>query len=160
MAIQIMFNLSLAGIWLFLNGHLTIGSFVFGFLLGAFFLWVFYSKRKKQFYLQKIWKSFVLLLIFLREVITANLSVLRYVCLPLSHLNPGIVAMPIDLRSDFEVVLLANMITLTPGTLTVEVSPDKRILYIHMLDCSNADQVLTHINKAFVERIKEVAGYD
>lgn len=160
MATQIVFNIGLASIWLFLNDSPSMGNFLFGYLLGAFFLSAFYSKRQKQFYLRKLWKAFVLFLVFCKQVIVANLSVLRYVCLPLSYLNPGIVALSIDLRTNFEIVLLANMITLTPGTLTVEISPEGNILYIHMLDCADAPGVLSHIEKEFVNRIKEVVGYD
>ncbi len=160
MATQIVLNLSLAGIWLFLSDFPSASSFVFGYLLGAFFLSVFYSQAHKQFYLVRIWKAFILFIVFFKEVIIANLSVLRYVCLPVSHLNPGIVALDIDLRSKFEIVLLANMITLTPGTLTVEITPEGNTLYIHMLDCADAPKVLAHIEKEFVNRIKEVVGYD
>ena len=71
-------------------------------------------------------------------------------------IKPGIVAMPIDLESDVQITLLANMITLTPGTITAEVSPDNKILYIHVLECEDAEGVIAGINNAFVKRIKGV----
>lgn len=148
----------MAFIWMLLSDSISLQGFLFGYALGSLFLYLFYAHAKKTFYLKKLWKSIVLLLVFCREVVTANLVVLRYVVSPLQRLNPGIIAMHVDFDSDFELVLLANMITLTPGTLTLEVSTDNKTLFLHVLDCSDPEELIGHIRREFVDRIKEVTA--
>ena len=155
MAQQFLLNLSLAFIWTFLSDSVTMAGFLFGYALGALFLYLFYVHAGKTFYLKKLWKSLVLLAVFFKEVISANLTVLRYVLSPLDHLNPGIIAMHVDFDTDFELVLLANMITLTPGTLTLEISTDNKTLFLHVLDSSDPEKLIAHIRR---DRIKEVSA--
>jgi len=158
LAQQFLLNLSLAFIWTFLSDSVTMAGFLFGYALGALFLYLFYVHAGKTFYLKKLWKSLVLLAVFFKEVISANLTVLRYVLSPLDHLNPGIIAMHVDFDTDFELVLLANMITLTPGTLTLEISTDNKTLFLHVLDSSDPEKLIAHIRREFVDRIKEVSA--
>lgn len=155
---QLIYNIGMALIWILLSGSDSPSGFLFGYALGAFSLFLFYAHEKRPFYLKRVWKALVLLIVFCKEVIVSNFSVLRYVMLPLNHLNPGIVAMHVDFDTDFELVLLANMITLTPGTLTLEISQDNHTLFLHTLDCSHPEELIAHINSAFVKRIKEVAA--
>lgn len=159
MATQILFNIALAMIWELLYPKWSVSAFVVGYLLGAVILFLFYYKDRHNFYLNKFWKALILFLIFIKELCLSSLNVLMYVCLPLSHLKPGIVEMDLDedLKSDLELITLANMITLTPGTLTLEISPDNSKLYIHALNCEDPDQVVADIRNAFERRIKEVS---
>lgn len=158
MAQQFLLNLGMAFIWAFLSDSVTLPGFLFGYALGAFFLYLFYVQSGKSFYVRKLWKVFVLLAVFFKEIISANLVVLSYVLSPLERLNPGIIAIHVDFESDFELVLLANMITLTPGTLTLEISTDNKTLFLHVLDSSNPEELIRHIRREFVERIKEVTA--
>ena len=157
MAAQILFNIALAMIWELLYPKWTITAFIVGYLLGAAILFLFYYKDRHNFYLNKFWKAFLLLLVFIRELFLSSINVLIYVCLPLSHLKPGIVEMDVDLDTDMELIVLSNMITLTPGTLTLEISQDNRKLYIHTLNCQDPDKVVADIQNAFERRIKEVS---
>jgi multicomponent Na+:H+ antiporter subunit E len=69
------------------------------------------------------------------------------------NLEPGIFSYELTVDRDFEITLLANLITLTPGTLTVDVSPDRKALYVHAIDCSNVEQTRRDIETAFERRI-------
>lgn len=158
MAQQFLFNLGLAFIWIFLSNKPSLAAFLFGYALGALFLYLFYAQAKKTFYLKKLWKALVLMAVFFKEVVTANLVVLLYVVSPIKRMNPGIIAMHVDFATDFELVLLANMITLTPGTLTLEISTDNKTLFLHVLDCSEPEAVISHIRREFIDRIKEVTA--
>lgn len=155
---QLLYNIGMAVIWILLSDSVSPSGFLFGYLLGAVSLFLFFAHEKRPFYLKHVWKALILLLVFCKEVVVANLSVLRYVVSPLNRMNPGIVAMHVDFDSDFELVLLANMITLTPGTLTLEISHDNHTLFLHTLDCSHPEELIAHINSVFVKRIKEVAA--
>jgi multicomponent Na+:H+ antiporter subunit E len=95
----------------------------------------FYSKN----YFKKLPLGAGLVLYFLKELILASLRVTYDVLTPTHHMNPGIIALPLDATSDLEITLLANMITLTPGTLSLDVSDDKKTLYIHEVYIMNGD---------------------
>ena len=69
--------------------------------------------------------------------------------------KPGIFAFPLTVDRDFEITLLANLITLTPGTLSVDVSEDRKTLYVHALDCSDPEAVKRSITEGFERRIME-----
>lgn len=159
-ASQLTLNVGLAIMLILLIDSLTVAGFLLGFVLGAVCIFAFYNTEgRKNFYLYRTWKLLVLIVIFFKELLIACLIVLRSVFLPISHLNPGIIAMKVDFHTNFELVLLCNMITLTPGTLTLDISPDNKIIYIHVLDCSDPEGVISHIQKEFVDRMKEVWHY-
>jgi multicomponent Na+:H+ antiporter subunit E len=71
-------------------------------------------------------------------------------------IRPGIIAYRTDLRTDFAKSWLANMITLTPGTLTLFVSDDHSTLYIHTLDIDDAEAVSAGIRRAFESKLLEL----
>ena len=74
---------------------------------------------------------------------------------PDMNLKPGIFAYPLKVDRDFEITLLANLITLTPGTLSVDVSDDRRFLYVHALDCSDPEKTREDIADGFERKIME-----
>ena len=74
----------------------------------------------------------------------------------MSSLSPGIVAVPLDLTSDAGITVLANLITLTPGTLSLDVSPDRRTLWVHALDVADPDAFRREVKEGFERRVKEV----
>jgi multicomponent Na+:H+ antiporter subunit E len=93
---------------------------------------------------------------FLKEVVVANLRVAAAVLLPAGRLRPAIVAVPLELDRDAEIALLANMITLTPGTLSLDISRDRRTLYVHAMWTSGPDDLRRDIEDGFQRRIIEV----
>jgi multicomponent Na+:H+ antiporter subunit E len=91
------------------------------------------------------------------EVILSNLNVARIVLLtPNRGLRPGIIAVPLDVTSDAEITTLANLITLTPGTLSLDVSSDRRTLYVHALEVSDPDTFRRGIKAGFERAVMEV----
>jgi multicomponent Na+:H+ antiporter subunit E len=96
------------------------------------------------------------LLFVLKEVVVANLRVAAAVIAPAGRLRPAIVAVPLTLDRDAEIALLANLITLTPGTLSLDVSPDRRTLYVHAMATTSPDDLRREIQQGFERRILEV----
>lgn len=96
------------------------------------------------------------LLFFLREIVIANLRVAMAVLAPRGRLRPAIVAIPLTIDRDAEIALLANLITLTPGTLSLDLSPDRRTLYVHGMDVPSPDVLRREIREGFERRILEV----
>jgi multicomponent Na+:H+ antiporter subunit E len=90
------------------------------------------------------WNPFAwlwLALLFLRELLLSAYAVIRATLAPRLEVRPGIVAVPLRLRSAAGVTLLADMVTLTPGTTALHVSRDRRILYVHAMDAADPDAV-------------------
>lgn len=156
---QVFFNLFLAFIWMGLMGTFDAPMFVSGYVLGSIIMYVLYHKKQSNFYLGRLYKLAALLLVFAWELIKANATVIKRVWSPKVKLTPGIIAMDVDFKYDWELVVLMNMITLTPGTTSIEISADNRTLYVHALDASDPDAVIEDINNTFTRRIKEVSGY-
>ncbi len=99
------------------------------------------------------------LLAFLaREIVFGAVRVAWAAMQPTIHLRPALVAYPLVLTSDAQITLLANMITLTPGTLSVDVSADRRTLLIHVLDTDDSEQVVGSIAAGFETKVLEVLG--
>lgn len=100
-----------------------------GCFIGLWLLSFVYSKA----YFMRVLYVYHLMAFFIKEFVEANLK-LTYEILSLKYrLQPAVVAIPLDIQSTFGIMLLANLITLTPGTLSLEVSDDKKYLYVHTI---------------------------
>ena len=98
-------------------------------------------------------KWLALIALFLRELILSALRVAWLVVQPRPRLRPGIIAYPLTVTTDAQITLLANMITLTPGTLSIDVSDDRRTLYVHAIDVANREKLIGDIAAGFETRI-------
>lgn len=96
-----------------------------------------------------------LTLLFFKELALSAFKVAVFVIRPKMDLKPGIFAFPLRVDRDFEITLLANLITLTPGTLSVDVSDDRRFLYVHALDCADPQATIRDIADGFEAKILE-----
>ena len=94
---------------------------------------------------------------FIVELVRSALRVARLVIRPNvnAHIRPAIVAFPLSAKSDAEITLLANLITLTPGTLSVDVSDDRRFLYIHAIDLADREAFIAEIANGFERQVME-----
>ena len=96
-----------------------------------------------------------LLLLFVTELVLSAWKVAVLVLSPRMDVKPGIFAYPLRVDRDFEITILANLITLTPGTLSVDVSDDRRTLFIHAMDASDPDTTRREIADGFERKIME-----
>ena len=94
----------------------------------------------------------------LLDVITANLRVARAVLGPVARLNPGFARVPLDIRSDLGIMALSGTITLTPGTLTADLSEDRSELLVHYLDERDETQLVAEIKERYERPLMEVFG--
>ena len=97
-----------------------------------------------------------LLLFFIRELIVSALKVAWLAVQPRLNLRPAIIAHPLTVNTDAQITLLANLITLTPGTLSVDVSADRKFLYVHAIDIDSGEALIGDIAAGFERRILEV----
>ena len=157
MAFQILLNFLIAIVWMFLSSSMTAKAFVIGYLIGIILIVTMRRFFNERLYVERLWAAIKLVLIFFRELTLSNISVLRVVLRPKMNIQPMIFAMPIELKEDWEITLLSSLITLTPGTLVINVSDDKKTLYIHAIDVEDVDEVIDSINNSFQKAIKEVS---
>jgi multicomponent Na+:H+ antiporter subunit E len=149
-------NLLLALAWGALTGQFYPANLLFGYLLGFLLLWIIFRNQEGQRYFSRVPKIVEFLLFFLRELVVANLRVARTVLSPRLNIKPGVIAVPLDLKTDAEITLLTNLLTLTPGTLSLDVSTDHRILYVHTMDFADADEFRSQIKDGFERRVLEI----
>ncbi|MCL6544077.1 MAG: Na+/H+ antiporter subunit E [Bryobacteraceae bacterium] len=152
----LLWNLLLALLWALATGRFTPGNLLVGYLLGFTALWISRSAFGPQRYFWRVWKSICLLGFFFKELVLANLRVAYDVITPTFYMRPAIMAIPLEASSDAEITMLANMLTMTPGTLSLDVSPDRRTLYIHAMFAEDVEAVRREIKEGFERRLLEV----
>lgn len=146
----------LALAWCALTGAFGPFDWAFGLALGWVVLRIAGSQRRGASparAIAKIPAALFLLVFFLWELVVANLRVAAAVLGPSSLVRPGIVAVPLDVTSDAGIALLANLITLTPGTLSLDVSADRRTLYVHCLAVDDPEATVRSIKDGFERRV-------
>ncbi|WP_213810007.1 Na+/H+ antiporter subunit E [Jeotgalicoccus sp. WY2] len=157
MSFQLLINIVLAFLWVFMNGDFTVGTFVTGYIIGLVAVYILRNFLPGRFYLKRLYWMVRLFLVFIIELVKANVDVVRIVMAPKIDIHPGFYAYPNDLEEEWEVALLSTLITLTPGTVVVAISEDYSIIYIHGLDMDDADAEIANIKTSFENVIKEVA---
>jgi len=148
-------NVIFAFVWVAITGSATLLNLVFGFCLSAAALWIVRGEMTEAGYWGRLRRVFSLLLLFLKELALSAYRVAVMVFSPRLDLKPGIFAFPLTVDRDFEITLLANLITLTPGTLSVDVSEDRKTLYVHAVDCSDPEATRRDIAEGFERKIME-----
>ncbi|REK68187.1 MAG: Na+/H+ antiporter subunit E [Cohnella sp.] len=156
MAMQLLLNLILAFVWMLLHDDGSASRFIAGYALGAAILFALRRFWPGGFYLTRLWAVVKLLALFARELVASSFAVVRAVLSPKLDIRPGIFAYKTELSSDWEVTVLSCLICLTPGTLTLDVSPDGQTLYIHAMDIQDAEELSRQIRGTFEKAIMEV----
>lgn len=110
-------------------------AFIVSLIAGKFLV----TTEKKRNYFSRIALAVVYFFKFLWEMAKANIHVALIVLNPILPINPGIIKIKTKLTNDLAITVLTNSITLTPGTLTVDVNPEKKEIYIHCIDLDSTD---------------------
>ncbi|GGE38531.1 Na+/H+ antiporter subunit E [Psychroflexus planctonicus] len=149
-------NILLTIIWVFLTGSFAVVNFIFGFIISFLILWIISSRDEENKYVRLIPKLISFILFFLWEVVKANIQVAYEVITPTNNMKPGIVKIPLDAKTNIEITLLANLITLTPGTLSLDVSEDKKVLYVHSMYVNDKQEFIDDIKNGFERRLLSI----
>lgn len=157
MAFQILLNFSLALLWMFLGNNFTASGFIVGYILGLAAIIVMRRFFKSRLYVGRVWAFVKLTFLFLKELILANVAVLRVVLKPALDIQPAFFKYDTTLTEEWEITLLSSLITLTPGTVVVHVSDDAKSLYIHAIDAKDVDETIESIRNSFEKAILEVS---
>jgi multicomponent Na+:H+ antiporter subunit E len=149
-------NLLLSFIWVALTGSMYYSNFLFGFLLGFFILWVMNRHEEDRRYFNKVPKTIAFIFYFLYEMLAANVQVAYDVITPKYFFKPGIIRYPLEATTDIEINLLSTMISMTPGTLILDISEDKKSLFIHVMYLKDREHFIAQIKKGFEHRLLEI----
>jgi multicomponent Na+:H+ antiporter subunit E len=146
----------LALAWLALTGELSVGNIVFALALGVLAMALAWPLGPYPLFARvRPVKALKLLAYFAWQVLIANLKVAAAVLGPRRLLRPALVAVPLDVEGDDQIAVLANMITLTPGTLSLDVSDDRKTLFVHAMYASSAEDLRREIKDGFERRVRE-----
>ncbi|MDQ0315106.1 Na+/H+ antiporter subunit E [Amorphus orientalis] len=148
-------NVLLAVAWGAVTGSFEALNLLFGFVLAAMALWLIREQIGTRGSLGRTWRGLSLAGLFLWELVMSSVRVAIIVLSPRRDLRPAIIAYPLTVDRDFEITLLANLITLTPGTLSIDVSEDRETLFIHCIDVPDPDAAITDIKNGFERKIME-----
>lgn len=156
MRTKFLIHMMLVFIWLALTGDFSWANFIFGFIISFVGLWQVNRNEKQKRYFKVIPQVLSFIFYFIYELTKANLQVAYEVISPPLNMKPGIVKLPLDVKTDLEITLLANVISLTPGTLSLDVSPDKRFLYVHAMYVYDKEEFIRSIKDGFERRILQI----
>jgi multicomponent Na+:H+ antiporter subunit E len=143
----------LAIIWILMKGTGSAGDFFVGLILAALilrFLRQSYHRERSFVRFKNVGRY---LASFSRELVKANLQVLGIVLAPRIRIRPGILAYRTQCHSPLALTLLANSITLTPGTLSMDISEDNQTIFVHALDITHPDEVREAIRRGLEEPV-------
>ncbi|MGN5954742.1 Na+/H+ antiporter subunit E [Sphingobacterium lactis] len=149
-------NLLLSFIWVALTGQMNYSNFVFGYLLGFGVLFIMNRNETDQRYFYRVPKIVSFFFFFLYELIKANVQVAYDVITPKYFFKPGIVRYPVNATTDFEINLLATFISLTPGTLIMDISDDKKAIYIHVMYLKDEEAFIRSLKTGVERKLLEI----
>lgn len=151
-----LYNIALAFLWSVLHGEVNDTNLIIGFVVGYIILGTIRLNNETTSYFTKVSQVVRFVLVFLKELLVSSIRVAYDVVTPTAHAKPGVIAVPIEAETDAEIAMLANVISLTPGTLSLDVSEDRKTLYIHAMFIDNPDDIRREIKDGLEKRLLEV----
>jgi multicomponent Na+:H+ antiporter subunit E len=144
--------------WVVVTGTFTLPNLLLGIAVAVFVIFLLRHRLTRPLPFRRVVATVWLILFFIRELLLSAISVARLALSPglRARLEPAIIAFPLSVQSDAEITLLANLITLTPGTLTLDVSADHGHLYVHALTLGGREALIRSIADGLERRVIEV----
>lgn len=149
-------NLLLALAWVALTGGLTLGGLITGFLIGMAAMWLVRPLFPETgTYFLRLYYWIRLIVMFIYELVISSLPVVKEVLTPGHSSVPALIEVPITVTTDTQITILANFISLTPGTLSLDVSEDRKTLYVHAMFAADPDAIRAQIRDRFEVWVRE-----
>lgn len=146
-------SIGLALAWMALQGDWSLSTLAWGVILGLVLPWCAAPVVRESRLPASLSGALVLLLIVCHDIIVANIDVAHRLLGPERVLKPGFLWVPLDVRTPEAIALLASIITLTPGTLSADLSADRRHLLVHALHAPDPDAVIRQIKSRYEARL-------
>jgi len=147
-------SILLALAWAALQGQVTLGNLVGGYIVGYAILVILARGGVMPPTLAaRTAHALNLAGFFARQILVANFRVAADVLWG-HRIEPAVVAIPLDITSDGEILLLSMLINITPGSVTIDLSDDRRTLYVHVMHMKSADETRREIKDGFEHRVR------
>lgn len=141
-------NLLLGLAWVLLSGDFTGLNLLVGLVFGYITLVLIEPHLEAlKGYPARVPRFIGFVLFFIKELIQANLRVAFDILTPPWHMQPGVIAFPLSARTEMEITMVANLISLTPGTLSLDVSDDRKVLYIHAMFLDDEEELRRNLKE-------------
>lgn len=140
------FNLMLMLAWAAITGVFSLPNLVIGFIIG--YLVIAFSLSGQDQFARYVWKvprALLFFLHFMKDLLMSNLRVAYDVVTPTHLMRPALIRMPLEASTPGEITILANLISLTPGTLSLELDDAQEVLYIHVMYLDGEDVTLASL---------------
>jgi multicomponent Na+:H+ antiporter subunit E len=148
-------SILLALAWAALQGEITLANLLVGYVIGYLILALLAKGGVLPATLaSRTVRAAALAGFFVRELVVANLRVASDVLGSSARIRPAVVAIPLDVTSDGEILLLSMLINITPGSVTIDLSDDRRTLYVHVMHMRSAEESRRDIKDGFERRVK------
>jgi multicomponent Na+:H+ antiporter subunit E len=151
-------NILLALAWAALQGSFSLTNLIAGYALGYFILVALVKGGvlESSSYVRKVYFAIGLMAFFLWELVLANMRLALDVATPHFQMTPGIIAVPLDATQESEILLLAMLINLTPGSVALDVSEDRKVMFVHVMYMASADAARAEIKTGFERRVLQL----
>ncbi|WP_020679408.1 Na+/H+ antiporter subunit E [Marinobacterium rhizophilum] len=149
-------SLLLLVVWLLLNQTLAPGHLLLGSVLALLIPLLTMRLRNPQPSIKRPIKALLYLFLVLWDILVANMQVARLMLRPRLQLRPAFVEVPLDITQGFPITVLASTISLTPGTVSADVSADQSRLLLHVLDLEDEAQLIATIKRRYEARLREI----
>jgi len=150
-------TLALTGVWVLLLNDFSMGGLLFGLLLGVIIPLItsrFWPARPR---IRAYGRAFAYALLVMWDIVVANVQVARLILFRrVDQLHTCWIVVPLDLKSPEAITVLAGTITMTPGTVSCDLSADGRSLLVHCLDAPDAASAVHQIKDRYERRLKEI----
>jgi len=150
-----MLTLLLAMGWGAATGNFSLANLLLGALIGGFCVFLIRGQIGGGRFWRRALRVLSLVWLFLIELTVSAVRVGLLVLRPKLALKPALIAFPLTVTRDVEITLLANLITLTPGTLSVDVSADQKYLLIHAIDVTDREELIRSIRDGLEAKVRE-----
>ncbi len=157
----LLFSISFGALWCGVHGIVDPNNFLFGMFLGFFVivalknLYNFDEEISFSNILARIPSKIKFGMVLVIEILKANIILAKIVLSPKLNIKPGTIEYPLDVKSDTGITVIANTISLTPGTITLDVSEDRSMLYIHTINVEDPDEMRENIKNKLEKYVVE-----
>lgn len=148
-------NLVFALAWVLITGNVSLSGIGIGFVLGYGALWLVQPLTGSSRYFFRVIAWIRLIVMFHVELLLSSFSVLYDILTPRHRARPAIIEMPLDVRSDAGVLLVTNLISLTPGTLSLDVNADRTILRVHAMFADDPDALIKSLKSGMEKWVRD-----
>jgi multicomponent Na+:H+ antiporter subunit E len=150
-------NILLTLVWAGLLGSFGLANLVSGFVVSYALLYlVTRGLPGHARYFGKVPRLIAFAGYYLWELLKSNAIIAYDVLTPTHHMKPGVIAIPLEAKTDLEITVLANLVTMTPGTLSLDVSEDRRTLFVHAMYIDDPDALRRDIKENFERRVLDL----